>query len=95
MSRTTTPDPFVFSDPSPLAKPGATYSYQLEVLSKKGGLNFKLESGPEGLAVSPTGKVTWKAPAKPADSDVDVLVTVSDSSGQEVFHNFRVEFGPR
>jgi hypothetical protein len=78
----------------PLAKPGAAFSYKLDALSKKGGLKFKLESGPEGLTVSPTGQVAWKVPDKPADPEVDVLVTVTDSSGQEVFHNFRVEVSP-
>ncbi len=78
----------------PTAKPGTAFSYKLEVLSKKGGVKFKLESGPEGLAVSDKGEVTWKVPAKQAESDEDVLVTVSDSSGQEVFHNFKVELGP-
>jgi hypothetical protein len=77
----------------PQAKSGAAFSYKLEVLSKKGGVKFKLESGPDGLAVSPAGEVTWKVPAKPNDPDVDVLVTVTDSSGQELFHNFKIEVG--
>jgi S1-C subfamily serine protease len=77
----------------PIAKPGTAFSYKLEILSKKGGVKFKLESGPDGLAVSPTGEVTWKVPAKPTNSEVDVLVTVSDKSGQEVFHNFKVALG--
>jgi predicted Zn finger-like uncharacterized protein len=80
----------VVSQP-PLAKAGAAFSYKLEVLSKKGGVKFKLESGPDGLSISPAGEVSWKVPAKPADPEVDVLVTVSDSSGQEVFHNFKID----
>jgi serine protease Do len=78
----------------PVAKPGTAYSYKLDVLSKKGGLKFKLESGPEGLSISPAGEVTWKVPVKPADSEADVLVTVTDSSGQEVFHNFKIDVSP-
>jgi hypothetical protein len=75
----------------PAARPGAAFSYKLEVLSKKGGVKFKLESGPPGLTVTPAGEVTWNVPARPDEPEVDVLVTVSDGSGQEVFHNFKVE----
>jgi hypothetical protein len=78
----------------PIAKPGAVFSYKLEALSKKGGVKFKRESGPDGLEVPASGQVTWKVPANPAEAETDVLVTVTDGSGQEVFHNFKVEIGP-
>jgi hypothetical protein len=79
----------------PAAKAGEAFSYKLDVRSKKGGVKVKLESGPPGLAVTPEGQVTWAVPAKPENPEPEVLVTVSDSSGQETFHGFRIEVAER
>jgi len=80
---------FVLSRP-PAAKPGALFSYKLDIRSRKGGVKVKLNSGPAGLKVTPAGLVTWQVPAKPDDSQPDVVLTVSDSSGREMFHTFTV-----
>jgi hypothetical protein len=83
---------FVLSRP-PCAKASAAYSYKLDIRSNKGGVKVKLESGPDGLKVSPDGQVTWAVPSSMAGSDADVVVNVSDSSGQEMFHAFQVSVG--
>ena len=80
---------FVVSHAPVKAKKGAAYRYQLAVKSKKGGVKYRLESGPKGMKVSDTGLVTWDVPAN-ADAEVDVILTVSDRTGQEVFHPFRI-----
>ncbi|HZY83323.1 MAG TPA: hypothetical protein VFE78_00720, partial [Gemmataceae bacterium] len=83
---------FVVSHAPTKARRGATYRYRLAVKSKKGGVKYKLESGPPGMKVSDAGLVTWAVPAG-ADGEKDVILTVRDRTGQEVFHTFRVAPG--
>jgi S1-C subfamily serine protease len=81
---------FVSSTPITTAHKGELYRYPLEVKSKRGGVSFKLESGPEGMTISPAGVLTWQIPREATDSTV--IVTVRDSTGQEVFHTFTIAF---
>jgi hypothetical protein len=71
-------------------KLGATFSYPIKVKSKQGAVTFTLDSGPKGMAVSAAGVVTWAVPADAEGGDRDVILTVRDKSGQEVFHTFAV-----
>jgi predicted Zn finger-like uncharacterized protein len=79
----------------PLAKAGTAFSYRLDVRSKKGGAKVKLESGPAGLKVTPEGQVSWDVPAKLDEPEAEVIVTIRDASGQEVFHTFKIDMAPR
>src|SRR5262249_59154437 len=47
----------------------------------------KLEAGPDGTKVAPDGTITWDVP-KDWKGTESVIVTVSDSTGQEIFHTF-------
>ena len=76
----------------PAAVPGKAFDYPIAVKSKKGGVKYKLDAGPDGMAISPTGRVTWDVPADFA-VEVSVIVTVSDATGQEVFHTFKLTPG--
>jgi hypothetical protein len=80
----------VTSQPQTVAIKGQTYTYPLAVKSKKGGVKYKLESGPDGMKLGPDGKLTWPVPAHLTEAEVDVIVTVSDASGQEIFHTFKI-----
>ena len=40
--------------------------------------------------VAPDGKLTWNVPKDFAEKEVDVIVSVSDASGQESFHSFKL-----
>jgi hypothetical protein len=62
----------------------------MQVKSKKGGVKYTLTSGPKGMEVTTKGEVRWMVPAVVEDKEVDVIVSVSDSAGQEAFHNFRL-----
>jgi hypothetical protein len=62
----------------------------MAVKSKKGGIKCKLEAGPDGMQVTLDGKITWAVPANFAEPTPDVIITVSDLSGQEVFHTYRL-----
>ncbi|MBN9120563.1 MAG: hypothetical protein J0I06_15660, partial [Planctomycetes bacterium] len=80
----------VTSRPVPQAVRGAEYRYEMAVRSKKGGVKYKLDAGPSGMRVAADGKLIWAVPAAFAEPTADVIVTVSDASGQEVFHTFRL-----
>jgi hypothetical protein len=74
----------------PAARPGTLFAYRLDVRSKQGGVKVRLESGPDGLKVTPDGRVSWAVPADFGPAEADVVLSLSDSSGQEVFHIFRI-----
>jgi len=80
---------FAASVPPAAVKTGTTFQYQVEGKSKRGGIKYRLESGPTGMAISPTGMVTWKA-ARSSEGEEVVIVALSDASGQETFHTFKV-----
>lgn len=77
----------VTSRPPLSLKAGDTLSYELQVKSKATGVGYSLDSGPDGMKISPTGLLTWATNAKsPAKSNI--IVTVSNKSGQQLFHTF-------
>src|SRR5439155_14035471 len=80
----------VTSQPPTTAVRGATYTYKLAVKSKKGGVKQKLESGPKGMTLSERGQLTWAVPKDWAEQEVDVILSLSDATGQEVFQTFKV-----
>jgi hypothetical protein len=75
----------------PFAKPGALFSYKVDVRSKKGGVKVRLAAGPKDMKVTSDGLVTWQVPADPQETAPDVVLTVTDSSEQEILHSFRIE----
>jgi hypothetical protein len=81
---------FVVSHAPVKAKKGATYRYQLAVKSKKGGVKYRVESGPAGMKISDTGLLSWDVPRSASETEIDVLLTISDRSGQEIFHRFSI-----
>jgi hypothetical protein len=80
----------VLSRPPAEAVPGQVYAYTPAVKSKKGGVRVKLESGPDGMRVTPDGRLTWAVPADYAEKETHVILGVSDASGQETFHTFKL-----
>jgi hypothetical protein len=84
---------FVTSTPPGRFVPGETLTYALAVKSKKGGVKVKLELGPEGMTVSAKNELTWKVPADYAEAEAAVTLTISDASGLEVPHTFRLTKG--
>jgi hypothetical protein len=80
---------FVASQAVRVAKKGDTYRYAIDAKSKKGGLVYKVESGPADLSVSSAGLVTWSVPAS-AQPEASVIISIHDVSGQEIYHSFRI-----
>jgi serine protease Do len=81
---------FVTSQPTERVQRGQRFNYQLAVRSKQGGVKYRLESGPKGMDVNPAGMVTWEVPAAPDEKQADVILTISDKAGQEIFHTFKL-----
>jgi hypothetical protein len=84
----------VTSRPPPSAVKGGVFTYQLAVKSKRGGVKCWLELGPDGMKVSSAGRVTWPVPADHEAGEYDAVVGVSDRTGQELFHAFKVSVQP-
>jgi hypothetical protein len=54
-------------------------------------MKYQLSSGPEGMTVSPNGKVTWKVPDEfDGEDPTTVVVSITDASGQETLHTFEL-----
>ena len=81
----------VTSSPRTTAKKGGVYVYQVVVKSKKGGVKSSLTSGPPGMRLTPRGVLVWRVPADFPDDTADVLLTITDASGREVFHKFQID----
>ena len=56
----------------------------------RGGVTFTHDSGPKGMSVPAEGVVTCAVPADFPAGERDVILTVRDKSGREVFHTFAV-----
>ena len=80
---------FVASTPVTSARRGRSYTYKIEVASKHGGVNCRLESGPQGMRLSSSGTLTWRVPHS-YTGVAGVIVLVKDRSGQERFHTFQI-----
>lgn len=78
----------VVSKPPPEALVGETYRYQIETLASAKRVDYRLESGPEGMRVSERGLVRWPVKRRPLGGKVTVLVTLTTESGRELFHTF-------
>jgi hypothetical protein len=74
------------------ATAGQTFTYAPAVRSRKGGVKLKLESGPDGMKLA-AGKLTWDVPGDLTGKSVDVILSIADASGQEVFHTLALDVG--
>jgi hypothetical protein len=80
----------ITSRPPARLRAGGAFAYQVVVRSKETDLKYKLEVGPAGMAISPTGKVTWSAPDSSSEAEVPVVLSVRAPDGLEAFQTFKV-----
>lgn len=80
----------VSSRPPKQVKAGTTFNYPIKVKSRQGGVKYSLDSGPMGMEVSAEGVVKWSVPNDVPAGNQEVILTVRDKSGQEVFHTFTI-----
>ncbi|HEY7423356.1 MAG TPA: protein kinase [Gemmataceae bacterium] len=81
---------FVLSVPPMRVRSGMAYDYRLDVHSKAGGVRCKLEAGPEGMTISPGGRLRWQVPLGHEGRTINVIVTIRDASGKGIQHSFEV-----
>jgi len=81
---------YVDSLPVMSISPGSTYSYAIQVKSKRGGVKLSLDSGPDGMTLSPEGRISWHVPPSLKEVEVPVIVSVKDASDQEIYHSFKL-----
>lgn len=82
---------FVSSMPPLTVGKGKVFAYQVETQSKRGGVSYKIESGPTGMEVSLAGLVKWLPLKDFAEGEANVVLAIRDAGGQEIFHSFRVK----
>jgi hypothetical protein len=81
---------YVASHPPGSVKKGARYAYQVVARSKAAGLSYKLAAGPDGMTITPGGKVTWSVPEDFAKAEATVIVAVRNAAGRECYHSFTI-----
>ena len=81
---------FVESLPVTTASVGKPYEYEIKVLSKVGNLKFTLDSGPEGMTISPEGMLRWDVPKDFDETKPGVIVSIEDGSTQSILHSFAI-----
>ncbi|MFT5855075.1 MAG: hypothetical protein ACI8XO_002323 [Verrucomicrobiales bacterium] len=81
----------VNSPPPSIGKIGTLFSHQVTAASSSGGIKFKLQSGPEGLAVNDTGLVRWNVPTNMRGQKESIILSLSDSEGRERFYTFTIQ----
>jgi len=79
---------FVNSAPTLRAAKGRTYTYQVDVKSRRGRVQMSLDSGPPGMTLSTTGQLSWNVPADYLGKNEVIIVSIQDASGQKLFHSF-------
>jgi len=73
----------------PIVKIGETFRYKPDVWSKKGGVKLRLDAGPAGMKLE-GDTLVWPVPSRTNQPPANVILSVSDDSGQELFHTFEV-----
>lgn len=81
----------VVSVPQLRAKSGAAWEYTLKTVAKSGPVKFELPKAPDGMTVSPEGKLTW-TPPKGIIGRAPVEVRGTDAKGKIVRQTFEVSF---
>ena len=74
-----------------LVTAGHQLDHQIMAKSKKGGIKYSLTNGPDGLTVTPDGKVKWLVPASLKGQEVEAVLTVEDATGQERFRKITIK----
>ncbi len=79
----------VYSRPKENLSLGEMFEYQVECMASSTKLTYKLDSAPNGMTISETGKVRWQ-PQKNSLPQNAVLISVAGTDGQEAFHSFKL-----
>ena len=78
------------SRPPAVAKVGDQIEYQIEALTNAKNVSYKLDTGPEGMTVSSTGKVIWPVNKVPANGVASAVVQLEADNGKTTLHKFEI-----
>jgi hypothetical protein len=80
---------FTSSVPPSSMKPGESLEYKIVVNSRQGKIKIKIEQGPDGMKLDKDAVLHWKMPSGQIET-VIVVISISDSTGQEILHSFSI-----
>lgn len=84
---------YVESVPPVLVRKGTALHYQIVAKTSAETVSYKLDSGPQGMSVSPSGEVVWEVPPA-ADAGGGVIVSLTTGDGQNLLHAFNLKIVP-
>jgi len=90
LKRSEVPFLLVVSQPPITATVGEPLNYPVEVMSKSGVASLQLDSGPEGMTMDSEGVLMW-TPTTSSPAETNVVVSVADHDGQQIFHTFHLD----
>jgi hypothetical protein len=73
----------------PSVKFGETFRYKPDILCKKGPATLRLDAAPVGMKLD-GDTLTWAVPTRANQPPANVILTVADAAGQEMFHSFEI-----
>lgn len=82
---------YVDSFPPVSALRGRNFEYRIEPHTSHPGVSYSLESGPDGMTVSPTGVVEWSISERFAEDSARAVISIRDAAGAEVLHTIRLD----
>lgn len=80
---------FVQSQPPLHAERNRTYFYDVKVAASAGDVKYSIELSPDGVSISPTGRLTWLVP-ETAATESRITVVIRDGDNRQVRHTFHV-----
>ena len=79
----TAPRLTITSRPPSSVRKGEPFAYQIETIGSSSPLTYQLDVTPDGMTVSPTGKLTWDVPSDFAESEATIVLTIRSAQGAE------------
>jgi hypothetical protein len=84
----------ILSEAPRVALLGAEFQYQIQAKAKRGGIKYRLDSGPSGMTISDGGLVRWRVPNDFSEREVKCIVSVADSAGSERTQSIQIDVSP-
>jgi len=79
---------FILGPVPPDALRQKPWIHQLDIRSKRGGVVCKLESGPQGMTITPEGLLEWPNPPSVTSKSTPVVVSVNATGAEELLYVF-------
>jgi len=80
----------VVSHPNVSLRPGDEFKYQMQSFTDASKVTYSLDSGPDGMTVSPQGQMVWNTPTTGVTGAVNVVVTAEGDNDLLATHAFEL-----